>query len=50
MNSPFPYNNYIYLVTLASPKASAIKIRPSQSNVSQPATVPFPASSMSLIV
>ncbi len=52
MNSSFPYNNYIYLITLSSPTATAIPIKAhlSQSSASQPATVALPANATPLIV
>ncbi|KID65406.1 uncharacterized protein G6M90_00g052630 [Metarhizium brunneum] len=46
---PFPYNNFIYLVTLPSPTTTTIKIKSSQFAEFQPGTVPFPANATSLI-
>ncbi|WQF82783.1 Putative aminoglycoside phosphotransferase, protein kinase-like domain superfamily [Colletotrichum destructivum] len=50
INSPFPYNNFIYRVTLLSPTTTAITFKSSQSGDPQPGTVPCPADTASLIV
>ncbi|KAK6224447.1 hypothetical protein QIS74_02774 [Colletotrichum tabaci] len=50
INSPFPYNNFIYRVTLSSPTTTAITFKSSQSGDPQPGTVPCPADTASLIV
>ncbi|KAF6788131.1 hypothetical protein CSOJ01_15101 [Colletotrichum sojae] len=51
INSPFPYNNFIYRVTLLSPTTTVTTIRSSQSDTSQkPGTAPCPAGTTTLIV
>ncbi|KAL7908442.1 hypothetical protein GGI35DRAFT_486492 [Trichoderma velutinum] len=50
MDTPFPYNNFIYHVTLASPISRPINIKSFQSDKPQPGTVSFPANSTSLLV
>ncbi|KAK0757845.1 hypothetical protein N5P37_009137 [Trichoderma harzianum] len=50
MDCPFPYNNFIYHVTLESPITGPINIKSSESDKAQPGTVPFPAHSTSLLV
>ncbi|KAK2026322.1 hypothetical protein LX32DRAFT_674841 [Colletotrichum zoysiae] len=50
INSPFPYNNFIYRVTLSSPTATAAPIKGPSSERPQPGTVPCPAGTTSLIV
>ncbi|KAL6692400.1 phosphotransferase enzyme family domain-containing protein [Trichoderma pleuroticola] len=49
MDCPFPYNNFIYHVTLESPITRPINIKSFQSDKPQPGTVPFPAHSTSLV-
>lgn len=56
INSPFPYNNYIYFVTLSSQTTTLLQIRsPSQSDTDhngspQPGTIPLPAHTTSFII
>ncbi|KKP05608.1 aminoglycoside 3'-phosphotransferase/choline kinase domain protein [Trichoderma harzianum] len=50
MDCPFPYNNFIYHVTLESPISRPMTIKSSQSDKAQPGTVPFPAHSASLLI
>ncbi|UKZ78651.1 hypothetical protein TrVFT333_006397 [Trichoderma virens FT-333] len=50
MNTPFPYNNFIYHVTLASPVIKPINIISPQSDQIQPGTIQFPENSTSFIV
>lgn len=50
MNTPFPYNNFIYLVTLTAPTTSAQKLKSAQNADTQPGSVLFPANSAHLIV
>jgi len=47
---PFPYNNFIFLVTLSSPSTTAVQIRPFHSEELQPGTVSLPANATSFIV
>ncbi|KAK2000712.1 hypothetical protein LX36DRAFT_679478 [Colletotrichum falcatum] len=50
VNSPFPYNNFIYRVTLSSPTSTTIAIKSLCSETLRPGTVPCPAGTTSLIV
>lgn len=50
MNGPFPYNNFIYRVTLSSPTTATVKIKSPESDQVQPGTAPCPAHTASLIV
>lgn len=50
INSAFPYNNFIYRVTLSSPTIATAKIKSFHSHKCQPGTAPCPAGTVSLIV
>ncbi|TEA10433.1 hypothetical protein C8034_v009846 [Colletotrichum sidae] len=50
MNSPFPYNNFIYRVNLSSPPTTAQFVRNARAETPQPGTVPCPAGTTSLIL
>ncbi|KAK1613535.1 hypothetical protein BDP81DRAFT_336811 [Colletotrichum phormii] len=50
INSPFPYNNFIYRVTLSSPTSTTIQIISLHSETPRPGTVPCPAGTTSLMV
>lgn len=49
MNCPFLYNNFIYLVTLASPTPAVINLQSSKSDKVQHGTKSLPADTSSLI-